>query len=84
MLPEGDPAHHFGGRFSERVTQKGFKIIGKQTLLKIPATQQIRAHPAGPRVRFAGPAPPQSAHAQKHWKTKERKRWFSRRRRYVA
>ena len=56
MLPEGGPAHHFGGRFSGEVTQKCFKIIGKQTLLKNSATQQIRVG-AGSPLRCLSGAP---------------------------
>ncbi len=64
MLPEGGPAPHFGGRFSVRVTQKRFKIIGKQLLLKSPATQQIRARPAGPKCA-SGVRPPRKARMRK-------------------
>ena len=56
MLPEGGPAHHFGGRFSGTVTQKSFKPLEKQTLLKISATQQIRVG-AGSPLRCLSGAP---------------------------
>ena len=56
MLPEGGPAHHFGGRFSVIATQKSFNIIGKQILLNISATQQIRVG-AGSPLRCLSGAP---------------------------
>ena len=56
MLPEGGPAHHFGCRLWDTMTPKSFKIIGKQTLLKIPATQQIRVG-AGSPLRCLSGAP---------------------------
>ena len=65
MLPEGGPAQHFGGRFSETVTQKSFKTIGKTNTFEESRYPANLSAPSGPQVRFAGPGPPQSAHAQK-------------------
>ena len=56
MLPEGGPAHHLEGRFPDTANQKAFRIMGKQTLLKNPATQQIRVG-AGSPLRCLSGAP---------------------------
>ena len=56
MLPEGGPVHHFGCRLWDITSQKRFKIVGKQTLLKISATQQIRVG-AGSPLRCLSGAP---------------------------
>ena len=61
MLPEGGPAHHFGGRFSGTVTQKSFKIIGKTNIFE---DFRYPANPRGCRVA----APCLSGAPATHWR----------------
>ena len=58
MLPEGGPAHHFGGRFSVRVTQKLFKIIGKTNAFEEFRYAANPSAPGGAPSALRGTGPP--------------------------
>ena len=58
MLPEGGPAPHFGTRFSEMVTQKGFKIMGKTNTFADSRYPANPSAPGGAPSALRGTGPP--------------------------